>query len=160
MKGCSIKRVEGRGCRDGPCCPFRVMLVHRTVTAPWENGRRLRLCCHSAVCVPHSQETFPLSSSSYQAWVVCVCGGGDGQGPATQAATPERPMAGSGLLRKQQWWASFPSACPSTTVLPSLHGDLAPISKARGLSIYLANFKTPSSRKSWGKAAVKRVPLG
>lgn len=91
---------------------------------------------------------------------VCVCGGGDRRRPATQAATPERPMAGSGLLRKQQWWASFPSACPSTTVLPSLHGDLAPISKARGLSIYLPSFKTPSSRKSWGKAAVKRVPLG
>ena len=70
-------------------------------------------------------------------------------------------MAGRGLSRKQQRWASFPSACPSTTAhcAPLSAQGLGPMSKARGLSVYLPSFKTPSSRKSWGKAAVKSVPL-
>lgn len=88
----------------------------------------------------------------------------------------EGGMDGALPLRQQLWrdpWqeAAFqgssngghpspqPAPAPRPTVLPSLHGDLAPSPKARGLSIYLPSFKTPSSRKSWGKAAVKSVPL-
>lgn len=67
------------------------MLVHRTVTAPWENGRRLRLCCHSAVCVPHSQETFPPSFLTKPGRCVCMWRRGRTGRPATQAATRRDP---------------------------------------------------------------------
>ena len=107
MKGRSINRVERRERHDGPCGPFLVMLVHRPGTAPWENGRRPRLCCHFAVCIPHSQKTFPLSSSSYQAWAgVCMwrgawtepCHSGSNSGETHGRKRPFKEAATVGIL--------------------------------------------------------------
>lgn len=126
----------------------------RTVTAPGRMaaGRGLLatlLCASSFSRDLHRSSSLPKSA-------VCVCGGGTDGDLLRQPL--RRPMAGSGLLRKAATVGILPLSLPQHHCAP-LHGDLAPISKARGLSIYSPSFKTPSSRKSCGKAAVKRVPL-
>ena len=132
MKGRSINRVERRERHDGPCGPFLVMLVHRTVTAPWENGHRPRLHCHFAVCVPHSQKTFPLFSSSYQAWAgVCMwrgawtepCHSGSNSGETHGRKRPFKDAATVGILPLSLPQHHGPLCSPLCT------GDLAPSPK-------------------------------
>ena len=116
---------------------------------PWESGHRPRRRRRSAVCRPDLERPphCPLLL------------------PSLEGRT--EPCLRQQLWRDPEWEAAFqgsshgghpfPSSCPSTAA------HCAPLS-AQGLgthlqsfSIYLPSLKTPSSRKSWGEAAVKSV---
>lgn len=90
---------------------------------------------------------------------VCVCGRGNGRGPATQAATPERPTAWSGLLRKQQRWASFPSACPSTTCSPLCTGTWRPSPKHKAFP-FIYQLQNTFFQEELGKSSSEECSFG